>query len=102
MKLTLNYDNLRKLAFHGPMTKYLYLYRQEEEYGKLYIQKPELFSINLLSNFERMKNDEFNEIRYLTSKKELVSIIKINDDEYILNIDSNEKNSKELLSKILG
>lgn len=101
MELNLSYSSIKKLAFFGPKSRYLILYKNGKEFSSLYIQKPDLFSINLLSNLERLKNNEFDEIKYMTSKDELISIKTLNSDQYILNYISNNINNIDKLKEIL-
>ena len=55
MELVMPFNKVKKLAFYGPSSRYIYLFNNNKPDGSLYNQKPELFSINLLSSLKILK-----------------------------------------------
>ena len=101
MEALLNEAELNKMVFIILASKYILTFKNNKKIGSLYIQKKDLFSINLFSLIERLKRNEIDEIKYSPNNDELISINMIEKEKYIFSYYSpNIKKIKELIEKM--
>lgn len=102
MEMYLTEKEILKISYLLPQTRKIYTHNKQKKMGELFIQKKDLFFTNFYSAIQRLKSGDIDEIKYSSSKEEIISITAI-DDKYLLSYHTNnvekEKELKALLSK---
>jgi len=102
MDLEIRGEVVRKLALVGPISRKIYLYKDKRKSAGLYIQRSDLFSINLFSAIQMLEKKEIDEIRYSPSNNELISIFITQEGELTATYFTNDSNKEKELSIKLG
>ncbi len=72
--LELKEESVLKLPYYGPQSKRIYLISEGRQ-RELFIQRADLFTTNLLSSINELRNGGITEIRYFTPFGCLVRIL---------------------------
>lgn len=100
MRIELRGEKVKILAYLGSKTKNIHLYKNKRLVSKLYIQKIDMFSTNLLASINRLVVKEVDEIKYKSHDEE-VNINLYNGNLIGLYFTTNDSKKKKLI-KMMG
>ena len=101
MRIELRGKKVKMLAYLGSKTNHIHLYKNNKLVSKLYIQKIDMFSTNLLASINRLTEKEVDEIKYKSNDEE-INISVYNGQLIGLYFTTNDSKKKKLQKMMRG
>ena len=102
MSRVINKNKLLRLAADGPVSKRFELILNKKNVGELFNQKRDLFYQNFLAALKRLDENEIDEVKYYFKGQDMVSFIKLGENEYEISYSIQDDRTKKKVEKILS